>query len=143
MKGRPLRERLGFAMAGLRTAWRREASFRSHLGFAAAVLLTLVVLRPSPIWWGLVGVTVAIVLALELVNSALEGVIDLLHPARHPAIGAIKDMLAGAVLVAAKAALCVAVADGGRRVLVRGLTCSPDVVLPRSCPALAPSPHRA
>lgn len=110
MKGRPLRERLGFAVAGLRTAWAREASFRSHLGFAATALLVLIILRPSPIWWGLVGVMIAVVLALELVNSALEGVIDLLHPARHPEIGAIKDMLAGAVLVAAVAALCVAAA---------------------------------
>ncbi len=110
MKGRPLRERLGFAVAGLRTALRREASFRSHLGFAAGALVALIVLRPSPVWWALVGVTIAIVLALELVNSALEGVIDLLHPARHPEIGAIKDMLAGAVLVAAIAALGVAAA---------------------------------
>lgn len=108
MKGRPLNERLGFAMAGLRTAWRREASFRSHVGFATAALLALLVLRPAPIWWALVGLTVAIVLALELLNSALEGVIDLLHPAGHPEIGAIKDMLAGAVLIAAIAALGVA-----------------------------------
>ncbi len=110
MKGRPFRERLGFARAGLRAAWRREASFRTHIAFAAGALAALIVLRPAPMWWALVALTVAIVLALELLNGALESVIDLLHPGLHPDIGAAKDMLAGAVLVAAIAALVVAAA---------------------------------
>lgn len=62
MKGRPLGERLGFAAAGLRAAWRREASFRTHLAFAGAAFVALVLLRPTPVWWALVGVTIAIVL---------------------------------------------------------------------------------
>ncbi len=110
MKGRPLPERLGFAMAGLRAGWRREASFRSHLAFAAGAVVALMVLRPVPLWWALVAVTIALVLALELLNAVLEGVIDLLHPGHHPEIGAVKDMLAGAVLIAAIAALAVATA---------------------------------
>ncbi len=110
MKGRPLSERIGFALAGLRTGWRRAASFRSHIGFASGAAAALLILRPVPVWWALVAVTVAIVLALELLNSALEGVIDLLHPGLHPEIGAVKDMLAGAVLIAAMAALVVAAA---------------------------------
>ncbi len=108
MKGRPFAERLGFARAGLRAAWVREASFRTHIGFAVAVLVALLVLRPAPIWWALVAITVALVIALELLNGALETVIDRLHPERHPEIGIAKDMLAGAVLVAALAALGVA-----------------------------------
>jgi len=48
------------------------------------------------------------VLALELLNSAVEGVIDLLHPGLHPEIKAIKDMIAGAVLIVSLAALVVA-----------------------------------
>lgn len=110
MKGRPLRERLGFAIAGLRAGWRREASFRSHIGFACAAIVALIVLRPKPVWWALVAITTALVLALELLNAALEGAIDLLHPRHHPEIGAVKDMLAGSVLVAAAAALAVATA---------------------------------
>lgn len=108
MKGRPFHERLGFARHGLRAAWVREASFRTHLAFAAAALIALVVLPPAPVWWALVAITVALVLALELLNGALETVIDRLHPERHPEIGIAKDMLAGAVLVAALAALGVA-----------------------------------
>ena len=110
MKGRPFRARLGFALAGIRAGWAREASFRSQARLAAAALLALLVRRPAPIWWGLVALCCAIVLALELVNSAMEAVIDLLHPGVHPSIGVAKDMLAGAVLVTSLAALAVAVA---------------------------------
>lgn len=105
MKNRPFRERLGFALAGLATGWRREKSFRSQSRFAVLALLTLIVLHPAPIWWALMAVLVALVLALELLNSALEGVIDLLHPGIHPEIKAIKDMTAGAVLTISLAAL--------------------------------------
>ena len=53
---------------------------------------------------------VALVLALELLNSALEAVIDLLHPGLHPEVKAAKDMVAGAVLAISLAALAVAAA---------------------------------
>ena len=110
LKNRAFRDRLGFALAGLRTGWRREHSFRTHCIFAVAALVALLVLRPAPVWWALVAVTIALVMALELVNSAMESVIDLLHPARHPEIKAIKDMVAGAVLTISIAALAVALA---------------------------------
>lgn len=109
MKNRPLHERLGFAAEGLRTGWVRERSFRTQSLAALAALLLLVVLRPSAIWWALVAVVAAMVLALELLNSAVEGVIDLLHPGLHPEIKAIKDMIAGAVLIVSIAALIVGV----------------------------------
>ena len=110
MKNRPFRARLSFALEGLRAGWAREASFRTQTCFAALAAVALIVLRPAPVWWGLVAVTVALVLALELLNSALEAVIDLLHPGIHPAVKVAKDMLAGAVLAISIAALAVGVA---------------------------------
>lgn len=110
MKNRPFSERLGFALAGLKAAWARERSFRTHCVMAVLALIALLVLRPAPLWWALVALVVALILALELVNSALEGVIDHLHPERHPEIKIVKDMVAGAVLVASGAALLVALA---------------------------------
>ncbi len=110
MKNRNFRDRLGFALAGLAAGFARERSFRTHCLFAVLALVALLLLRPAPIWWALVTVVIALVLALELVNSALEAVIDLLHPDQHPAIKAAKDMAAGAVLVISIAALGVALA---------------------------------
>lgn len=110
VKNRAFRDRIGFALAGLLAGWRRERSFRTHCWFALLALAALLVMRPEPVWWVLVAVTVALVLALELLNSAIESIIDLLHPALHPEIKVIKDIVAGAVLLASGAALAVALA---------------------------------
>ena len=75
---------------------------------AVLAAIALDVLRPAPIWWAVVALTIALVMALELINSALETVIDLLHPATHPEIRVAKDMVAGAVLTISIAALAVA-----------------------------------
>lgn len=108
MKNRSFRERLGFAMAGWRAGWRRERSFRTQAVIGAIAFVALVVLRPAPVWWAIVVVLIALVLALELLNSAIETVIDLLHPGLHDEIKAAKDMLAGAVLAISAAALVAA-----------------------------------
>lgn len=110
MKNRPLHERIGFALAGIATGWRREASFRTQIGMGALALVALLMLRPAPIWWALVALVVGLILAFELFNAALEGVVDLLHPDIHPEIKAIKDMVAGAVLLLSFASLAMGIA---------------------------------
>jgi undecaprenol kinase len=110
MKNRPFRERMGFAVAGMRACWRGEASFRAQARLAGLALAALIVLRPAPIWWALIALCCALVLALELVNSAIEAIVDRLHPEIHPEIGRAKDMLAGAVLAMSIASLLVGAA---------------------------------
>lgn len=107
MKNRSLRERVGFAVAGWKAAWARERSFRTQAWCGVLALVMLYLLQAPAIWWALVAVTCALVLALELINSALEALVDLLHPAVHPEIKVIKDMLAGAVLAISCAAFVV------------------------------------
>jgi undecaprenol kinase len=53
--------------------------------------------------------SIALVLGLELVNSAIECLIDHLHPEVAPEIKLAKDVIAGAVLVVCLGALCVGV----------------------------------
>ncbi|HMA13015.1 MAG TPA: diacylglycerol kinase [Steroidobacteraceae bacterium] len=108
MKGQSLFRRLGFALAGLRWALLREASFRTHLLAAAVVLATLVAVRPSAAWWAIGLMAVGMVLVAELINSALETLADRLHPEQHPEIRIAKDLAAAAVLVASVIALIVA-----------------------------------
>jgi undecaprenol kinase len=109
VKNRSLLRRVGFALAGLREGWRRERSLRTQLAIGLLVVAALAVLRPAPIWWALVGLVIAVVLATELFNSALEALLDHLHPERHPEIRIVKDMAAGAVLLVACGAIAVAV----------------------------------
>ncbi|HEY6611360.1 MAG TPA: diacylglycerol kinase [Pseudomonas sp.] len=110
MKGQPFIKRVGFALHGLRLAVQREGSLRTHLLAAAAVLVLLLATRPEALWWALLALAVGLVLVAELVNSALEALIDHLHPDSHPEIGAAKDIAAGAALVASGVALLVGVA---------------------------------
>jgi len=109
MKNRAFTQRLGFAWAGLRSAWRSEASLRTHLWMAALLLVALLILRPALLWWALCGLMAALVIAAELINTALEHLVDHLHPERHPRIKIVKDSAAAAVLVLSVAALWVAV----------------------------------
>ncbi len=108
MKNRPVRERVGFAIAGIREAYAREQSFRIHVRTLAAAIVVLIVLRPPAIWWAAIVIVAALVMALEMINSALEGFVDLMHPDVHPAIKVVKDMASGAVLLAGIAAIAVA-----------------------------------
>ena len=110
LKNRPFNERLAFAIAGLREAWRRENSLRTHGVFAGLAFLALLIIRPPAIWWALVAVVIAMVIALEMLNAAIEAVIDLLHPAEHPEIKFAKDAIAGAVLTISFASLIAALA---------------------------------
>ena len=110
MKNQGFVRRLGFALAGLRATWRSEQSFKLHVVAMIAVLGVLLGVQPSPSWWAIAALTIAFVMATEIVNTALEGLADHLHPEQHPAIKAVKDCAAGAVLVASVAALGVAAA---------------------------------
>jgi undecaprenol kinase len=99
MKNRSFRERLGFAVSGIATAWQREHSLRTQVGVATAVVAVLAIVRPPLLWVALIVLCIALVLALELVNAALEYLIDHLHPEIAPEIKHAKDAAAGAVLI--------------------------------------------
>jgi diacylglycerol kinase (ATP) len=110
MKNQALLQRVGFALAGLGEGWRRERSFRTQVAIALPVAVALAVLRPGAIWWALIGFVVAVVLAMELLNSALEALVDHVHPEAHPEIRTLKDMAAGSVLLVSCGAVVVAIA---------------------------------
>ncbi|MBI5924402.1 MAG: diacylglycerol kinase [Aquabacterium sp.] len=108
MKGHGFIDRLGFAWAGLRAAWRMEKSVRTHALATICVLALLLIVRAPAIWWAIMALAIALVIATELLNSAIEALADHLHPQRHEAIKLTKDVAAGAVLIASLLALVVA-----------------------------------
>lgn len=107
MKNRPFLERLSFATLGIAAAWRRERSFRTQVMIGIAATVFTAVLAPSLLWAAVVALSIALVLALELLNTALECVIDHLHPETAPEIKLAKDIAAGAVLLASVCAVIV------------------------------------
>lgn len=99
----------GYALAGLVTAWRTQRNVRIHAAAAAAVVVAGALLRLSPLAWAVVALAIGLVLTAELLNTALEALVDLVSPQDHPLAKAAKDVAAAAVLVASLAALAVAV----------------------------------
>lgn len=110
MKNQSFVQRAGFALAGIAHALRTEHSFRTQGAAAVAVLAVMGWLRPAPVWWGLVGLTIAGVLAAELFNTAIEHLVDHVHPGQHPSIKAVKDCAAAAVLLVSIGAVGVGLA---------------------------------
>ena len=108
MKNRSFRERLNFALSGIRSAWQSESSLRTHIWLTLPLLVVLLILQPTLVWWALCGVMVSLVIAAELINTALEHLVDHLHPEQHPRIKIVKDCAAAAVLILSIGALWVA-----------------------------------
>jgi diacylglycerol kinase (ATP) len=98
-KDRPLPHRLCDGLAGLRKCWKRERSLRTQVLVSAAAVLMLLIMRPPLPWLLAVLVLLAIALAAELFNGAIEALLDRLHPGFDVDIGAAKDMSSAAVLV--------------------------------------------
>lgn len=86
-----------FAALGIRHGWVSQRNFRIECVLGAAAVLTALGLR-APL--APVLLACALVLALELMNTALEAVVDLVSPEQHPLARAAKDAAAGAVLLA-------------------------------------------
>ena len=104
-KNQSFAARLRFALRGVASALRSEASLRTQAVVLLAVLAALGLLRPGPVWWALVALASAAVLAAELLNTAIEQLADLLHPDAHPRLKVVKDCAAAAVLIAVLGAL--------------------------------------
>lgn len=90
----------GYSWSGFQQAWQHEAAFREEL-------LLLILLVPAAFWLGQTAVETAIllmsclvVLITELLNSAVEAVVDLASPGIHPLAARAKDIASAAVFVA-------------------------------------------
>ncbi|MFA6237606.1 MAG: diacylglycerol kinase [Bacteriovorax sp.] len=99
MKNQNFYRRLLFSLNGIRSAWKSEISFRTQTVITALVIIALIFLRPSVQWTAIFTLIIGATLASELLNTALEYMIDVLHPGLHPQIGKAKDCAAAAVLV--------------------------------------------
>ena len=99
MKNDYLLKRFGYAVSGIVESLRSENSFRLQVAGLILVVFILFVTQPAPIWWALLLLTSGGVLAVELINTAVEKLIDHLHPDQHATLKIVKDTLAGAVLV--------------------------------------------
>ncbi|MBV7314348.1 diacylglycerol kinase [Shewanella sp. NIFS-20-20] len=94
----------GFSWQGLKAAWQHEAAFRQE-AVLACIMLPIALLLPVELIAKLALVaSVFIVLITELLNSAIEAVVDRISDEIHPLSGRAKDIASAAVFMSL--ALC-------------------------------------
>ncbi len=97
----------GHAGRGILHVLRTEQNVQIHLIAAAVVVGLAFYFRIGSLEFAAVLLAIGLVVTAEVINTVIEDLLDLIHPARHPAVGKIKDALAGAVLIAAVIAAAV------------------------------------
>src|SRR3712207_5445595 len=97
-----------YAIAGIGQLIRRQRNAQVHLFVTVIVCLASLAWGLSRMEWIALILTVALVLGMEAVNTAVEAVVDLVSPEYHPLAKQAKDVAAGAVLLVAIGAACVA-----------------------------------
>ena len=88
-----------YAVAGWRAAARHEAAFRQEALLACVALPAALVVDVAPVERVALVATTLLVLIVELLNSAVEAVVDRIGPELHELSGRAKDMGSGAVLI--------------------------------------------
>lgn len=85
-----------------------EQNARIHVVITLTVGILVYLLRVSRLEAAILFMAVILVFAIEIINTAIEKVFDVLHPSEHEIIRGVKDAMAGAVLIAAIIATVVA-----------------------------------
>ena len=96
-----------YAWQGIRGCVGREQNLSFHLIVTVAVVALGFGLGITRGEWVVVCLCIGLVISAELFNTAIERLVDLVSPQRHPLAGQVKDIAAGAVLVCALAAIAV------------------------------------
>ncbi len=89
---------VSFAFNGLKLAL-LEKHFKIHLIAAVLSIALGFFLSINTTEWCLILICIGAVLSLEMINTAIEHLVDLVEPNYNPKAGAIKDLAAGAVLI--------------------------------------------
>ena len=96
-----------YTFAGLKAAWKNELAFRTEV-------IIILILTPVGIWlgrstveWALLIASCLLILITELLNSALEAVVDRIGPQRHELSKRAKDMASAAAFISMVAAAVV------------------------------------
>ncbi|ALX48115.1 diacylglycerol kinase family protein [Lentibacillus amyloliquefaciens] len=96
------KSKFGFshALNGIGKIIRTEQNFRFHMIASLFVIVAGIILRLSAFKWIFIVLAIGLVLVAEILNTVIEKMVDYVKPDIHPRAKVIKDMAAGAVLIA-------------------------------------------
>ncbi len=89
-----------YALRGILYTYRHERNFRIQFFVGVVVLIAAFVLHMRSYEKIILAMMIAFVLVLELLNTTIEMFLDLLKPRLSPQVELVKDIMAGAVLLA-------------------------------------------
>jgi diacylglycerol kinase len=98
---------LMYALHGIRYGFVTRKNITLFLFFAVVVAGLLIWLGTSTIRFAIIMTAWILIIIMEITNSAMEKIIDTLHPEYSKGIGHAKDMMSGAVFLAIVMAFCV------------------------------------
>lgn len=91
----------GYAGRGIKIVFGSEANMKIHIVIATVVVICGFALRINVTEWCLCLLCIGLVVGAEMMNTAIENVVNLASPTFHPLAGKAKDIAAGAVLICA------------------------------------------
>ena len=106
MNSKKLIKSFGYAIEGIIAAM-REQNVKIHICSAIVVIVMGVLTGLSGIEWAIIIVVIAGMITAEMLNTAIERVVDLVTPDFHPLAKQAKDIAAGAVFVFALASVII------------------------------------
>jgi len=104
-KSRNFKESFNYALEGIKTGVSNERNLKIDIFMAILVVILGIIFKISTIEWIILVVLIGLVISLELVNTAIEEVVNLLSPDKQIHAKKAKDIAAGAVLVIATSSL--------------------------------------
>ncbi|MCR6544030.1 diacylglycerol kinase family protein [Dehalobacterium formicoaceticum] len=102
-------ESISFALSGIIHAYRTQRNMRIHSFFVLVVLFFALLLSLTRIEMAILILTMLMVLTLEMVNTALEAVVDMVTEEYLPLAKIAKDVAAGAVFLASLGAVLIGI----------------------------------
>jgi diacylglycerol kinase len=98
-----------YPIKGLKYAYRNEQNLAVDVGIAILVVIAGVLFDISVNEWAIIALTIGMVISLELINTAIEAVVDLVTEEYHPLAKVAKDTSAASVFICAIAASIVGI----------------------------------
>ena len=104
MRKPPFYKSVKYALEGILTCIQNERTIKIHMGMVCLVTIAGIIFSINQFEWIICILLFGFVIGLEMINTAIEAVVDLCSPQFHPLAKVAKDVSAGAVLVASIAA---------------------------------------
>lgn len=90
-----------YPISGFRYAYKNEQNLMVDLGVTIIIVILGILLKLNTTEWAIIVITIGLVISLELVNTSIEAVVDLVTDKYHPLAKVAKDTSSAAVLILA------------------------------------------